>query len=83
MLRRRVAHLLIALVVFGALWGGTGRAAAAPNDRANCVGEFSSDFAGPGFGQFVSGAARDPGGEPGLGFFLGPAASSDTCGFTD
>ena len=75
--------LLIGLVVVAALLGGTGRAAAAPNDRANCVGEFSSALAGPGFGQFVSGAARHPAGEPGLGFFLGPAASSDTCGFTD
>ncbi len=60
MLPRRVAHVLIALVVIGALWGGTGRAGAAPNERANCTGEFTSGNAGPGFGEFVSGAAKAP-----------------------
>ncbi len=78
---RRVAHVLIALVVIGALWGGTGRAGAAPNERANCTGEFTSGNAGPGFGEFVSGAARHPAEEPGLGYFLGPNAANDTCGY--
>jgi len=71
--------ILLVLVVVAALLGGTGRAAAAPNDRANCVGEFTSGNAGPGFGQFASGVARAAGG---LGHFVGPAASSDTCDFS-
>ena len=78
MLPRRVAHLLIALVVIGALWGGTGRAGAAPNERANCTGEFASGNAGPGYGEFASGVAREAGG---LGHFVGPNAANDTCDY--
>ena len=82
MLPRGLAHFLttslIALAVIATLWGGTGRAAAAPNERANCTGEFASGNAGPGFGAFVSGAARASGG---LGHFVGPNAANDTCDY--
>ena len=78
MLHRRVAHLLIALVVIGALWGGTGRAAAAASDQANCTGEFASGNAGPAYGPFASSVARAVGG---LGQFVGPNAANDTCDY--
>ena len=70
--------ILLVLVVMAALWGGTGHLAAKAKGRANCVGEYASSNAGPGFGSFVSRIARDVGG---LGQIVGPAASRDVCDF--
>jgi hypothetical protein len=56
------------VVVFALSMGIPGHALAAGNSQNPCVGQFASGSAGPGYGQIVSGFARE-----GL---VGPVVSS-------
>ncbi len=70
--RKFVASLALAATMLAGLAAG---AAAAPNERANCVAEVFTIFAPTGeLGEFVSGQAKDGGFRE-----VGAAASSD-CG---
>ena len=72
--KRFVASCLLAGSLLAAFAGGAG--AAANPERANCVGQFISAGAGPGFGQEMADFARAVGG---IGQEAGPTASSN-CG---
>ncbi len=56
--KRFVVSCLLAGSLLAAFAGGAGATA---NPRANCVGQFVSTSAGPGFGQETAGAAREGG----------------------
>ncbi len=87
--------VVLSLVLAGALMLGRGESAAAASGKANCMGGFASDNAGPKFGPSMSTQARtlngQIGGEVGaeraagydkdsLGDVVGPAASNNCDG---
>lgn len=72
--RKFLASLALASTILASLAGGVG---AAPNEKANCIGQGSFSFAQQGVvGQNASEFAQQVGG---LGQIVGPAASSN-CG---